>query len=145
MAGFPPSAMDSREIREINKITNYWRAYHSVAYLSRSYYTLFSKMTLKLIEPFAPSIQLGSHKRRYIHAEIQLLIYYKRRGLLRWPRVLRASKEACFFYNSFIKAHALFFVSKVHRQIYSQWTVPRLADYDTEVLDWLQRTLAAVE
>ncbi|KAL5379233.1 hypothetical protein PMIN02_010994 [Paraphaeosphaeria minitans] len=143
-AGFPPSAMDSREIREINKIANYWRVCHSLAHLSRSYRTLFSKITLKEIEPFAPSVRLGSHKRRYVHAEIQLLAYYERRGPWNWPRVLGASKEACFLCNSFINAHGFFFVSKAHRQIYSQWTIPDLADYSAESLNRLQRTLTTV-
>ncbi|KAL5398905.1 hypothetical protein PMIN03_012733 [Paraphaeosphaeria minitans] len=143
-AGFLPSAMDSREIREINKIANYWRVCHSLAHLSRSYRTLFSKMTLESIEPFAPSVRPGSHKRRYVHAEIQLLVYYERTGPLHWPRVLGASKEACFLCDSSIKAHGYFFVSKAHRQIYSQWTIPDLADYSAEALHRLQRTLATV-
>jgi hypothetical protein len=143
-AGFPPSEMDSREIREINKIANYWRICHSLAHLSRSYRTSFSKMTLKSIEPFAPSIRQGSRRARYVHAEIQLLVYYERSGLSNWPRVLGASKEACFLCNSFIRAHGSFCVSKAHRQIYSQWTIPDLADYSAEALVRLQEALAMV-
>lgn len=144
MSGFSPSTTDTRVIREINKVANYWRICQSLAHLSRSYRTLFSKMKLESIEPFAPSVRHGSSTKRYVHAEIQLLVYYERRGLINRPRILGVSKEACFLCDSFIKAHGLFCVSKAHRQIYSHWTIPDLADYSAEALDRLQRTLATV-
>ena len=143
-AGFSASRMDTRDIREINKVANYWRICHSLAHLSRAYRPLFSKMNLATIEPFAPSVRQGSSKRRHVHAEIQIIIYYERVVPPNNSRIIGASKEACFLCDSFIKAHGLFCVSRAHRQIFSQWTIPDLAEYNTEALERLQRALATV-
>jgi hypothetical protein len=143
-ASFSPSNLDTREIREINKIANYWRICHSLVHLSRSYRTLFSKIKLESLQPFAPSVWHGNSKTRYVHAEVQIIVYYEMRGPPTWPRAIGASKEACFLCHSFIKAHALFCVSKAHSQIYPQWTIPDLAGYSAETLSRLRRTLIAV-
>jgi hypothetical protein len=143
-AGLSLPNMDTREVREMNKIANYWRICLSLAHLSRSYRTLFVKIRLELIEPFAPSVWCGSTRPRHVHAEVQILVYYEKERPPIWPRVIGASKEACFLCNSFIKAHGSFRVSKAHCQIYSQWTVPDLANYSVEALERLQRTLVVV-
>jgi hypothetical protein len=143
-AKFPPSNMDTRDTREINKIANYWRICYNLAQLSRSYRSLFGNIQLEPIEPYAPSISYGSSKTRHVHAEVQILVYYEVRGSPIWPRVIGGSKEACFLCNSFIKAHGFFCVSKAHRQIYSQWTIPDLFHYSAEALSRLQSTLVAV-
>lgn len=143
-AGFTPLLMDTRETREINKIANYWRICHSLAHLSRSYRTLFAKIKLESIEPFAPSVRQGKSKIRYVHAEVQMLVYYETSGPPIWPRVIGASKEACFLCHSFIKAHGFFYVSRAHCQIYPQWTVPDLACYSARSLDRLRIALVSV-
>jgi hypothetical protein len=143
-AGLSLPNMDTREIREINKVANYWRICLSLAHLSRSYRTLFARIRLESIEPFAPSVWYGSIRPRHVHAEVQMLVYYEMEGPPIWPRVVGASKEACFLCNSFIEAHGLFRVSKAHRQVYFQWTVPDLANYSPGALDRLQRALVAV-
>jgi hypothetical protein len=143
-ASFSPSNLDTREIREINKIANYWRICHSLVHLSRSYCTQFSEIKLELLQPFAPSVWHGNSKTRHVHAEVQIIVYYEMRGPPTRPRAIGSSKEACFLCHSFIKAHGLFCMSKAHSQIYPQWTIPDLAGYSVETLSRLRRTLIAV-
>jgi hypothetical protein len=143
-ANFPPSAMDRREVREINKLGNYWRVCLSLAHLSRSYRPLFASLRLELIQPFAASTAFGVRKVRHVHAEVQMLVHYEIRGRTTWPRAIGVSKEACFLCSSLIKSHGLFYVSKAHRQIYPQWTIPDLSEYRSESLDRLQKALADV-
>lgn len=73
-----------------------------------------------------------------------MLVYYELKGDLTWPRAIGVSKEACFLCYSFLRAHGAFFVSKAHRQVYPQWTVPDLSGYGLESVNRLQRALLAV-
>ncbi|MCJ1287938.1 hypothetical protein MMC26_007290, partial [Xylographa opegraphella] len=55
-----------------------------------------------------------------------------------------SSKEACYLCDSFIKAHGSFYVSKAHRQIFRQWTVPDLSAYNDATLQRFRTALSAV-
>jgi hypothetical protein len=146
-ANVPFHVMDKKEVHEINKLGNYWRICRSLVQLSRSPSRPFTNLRLELVDPFVASItQRGAIgiKRRHVHAEVQMLVHYELKGDPTWPRAIGVSKEACLLCSSFIKSHGLFFVSKAHRQIYPQWTVPDLPDYGPESLDRLQRALLAV-
>lgn len=70
-----PRILDTTEIREINKITIYWRICHSLSHLSGSYRTLFSRIKLESLKPFALSVRHGNSKTRYVHAEVQIIVY----------------------------------------------------------------------
>lgn len=137
--------MDKREVREINKLGNYWRICHDLARLSRSSLRPFANLRLELVDPFAASIAHGVTKPRHVHAEVQILVHYETKGGPIWPRAIGVSKEACFLCSSLIKSHGLFFVSKAHRQVYPQWTVPDLPEYSPESLGRLQRALLSVK
>lgn len=73
-----------------------------------------------------------------------MVVYYEISERPTLPRVIGASKEACFLCNSFIKGHGLFCVSKAHCHVYSQWAVPDLAAYGEESLIRMRRTLVSV-
>jgi hypothetical protein len=144
-ANVPPSAMDRREVREINKLGNYWRICLNFAHLSRSYRSLFASLRLELIEPFSASTSHGSGVARHVHAEVQMLVHYEIRGRsTSWPRAIGVSKEACFLCSSLIKSHGLFYVSKAHRQVYPRWTIPDLLEYSPESLHRLQKAVLAI-
>jgi hypothetical protein len=143
--GFPKSLIDTREIREVNKIANYWRICLSLAHLSRSYRLLFTRLRLETLEPYEPVSELGTKLKRFVHAEVQMVVFYETSSCAPWPRAIGASKEACFLCDSFIKAHGHFHLSKAHRQIFPQWTVPDRRDYSSGTLKRLQSTLAKVD
>jgi hypothetical protein len=140
----PPSELDIREIREVNKIANYWRICIYFAHLSRSYRSRFGKLQLDIVEPYGPSTALKSSMKKFVHAEIQMLVFYEISQPPPWPRMIGASKEACFLCNSFIKAHGCFYLSKAHCQLFPQWTVPDLELYSAKTLSRLQSGLVTV-
>ncbi|KAF2433999.1 hypothetical protein EJ08DRAFT_20649 [Tothia fuscella] len=137
------STADSREIREVNKIANYWRICLTLAHLSRSFRDLFGRLRLETLEPYMPLHEIG--QRRYVHAEIQMIVYYETSSATDWPLVLGSSKEACYLCDSFIKAHGSFYVSKAHRQVFHQWTVPDLVAYNDATLHRFRTALSAVD
>jgi hypothetical protein len=112
-----PSELDTREIREVNKIANYWRIWVYFVHLSRSYRSRFGKLQLDIVEPYEPSTALRSNMKKFVHAEIQMLVSYEISQPPPWPRMIGASKEVCFLCNSFIKAHGCFYLSKAHCQL----------------------------
>ena len=59
-----------------------------------------------------------------IHAEIQLLSFYEKTSLVKPPRIICASKSACFLCNLFIRIHGRFVPQGSHRKVYPLWTVP---------------------
>jgi hypothetical protein len=60
------STADSRAIREVNKIANYWRICLTLTHLSRSHRSLFSGLRLDTLEPYTPLREIG--QKRYVHA-----------------------------------------------------------------------------
>ncbi|KAI9764608.1 MAG: hypothetical protein M1840_008342 [Geoglossum simile] len=67
-----------------------------------------------------------SHKYR-VHAEIQLLLHYALNADANslQPRVIYASKSACFLCNLFLKFYGQFFTPKTHGRLYEKWAVPQ--------------------
>lgn len=143
--GFRPSEIDVREIHEVNKLANYWRICVSLAHLSRSYRSRFSRLELDTLQPYEASFALGDSMKKFVHAEVQMLVFYETsQEMLSWPRAIGASKEACFLCNSLVKAHGCFYLSKAHCQIFPQWIVPDLKVYNIETLKKLQKVLVQV-
>jgi hypothetical protein len=143
--GFPASIIDTREIREVNKIANYWRICRSLAHLSRSYRLLFTRLRLETLEPYEPSSASSMKPKRFVHAEVQMIVFYETSSPPPWPRAIGASKEACFLCDSFVIAHGYFYLSKAHRQIFPQWAVPDRGDYSTSTLQRFRSALATVD
>ncbi|KAF2139437.1 uncharacterized protein K452DRAFT_289996 [Aplosporella prunicola CBS 121167] len=138
---------DAKEIRQFSKLASYWRISQSLAYRCRSspFRGLFQNADLGVLEPYSPLRSVTSKRRRYVHAEIQLLVHYERHAGLARPRAIGSSKEACFLCDAFIKAHGRFVVSKAHRQVYCQWTVPDVKDYSSDTRKRLRSALHAVD
>ena len=97
--------------------------------ISRSYRALFTRLRLETLEHYEPSSTLGMKLKRFVHAEVQMVVFLETSSPPPWPRVIGASKEACFLCDSFIKAHGYFYLSKAHRKVFHQWTVPDRKDY----------------
>lgn len=66
----------------------------------------------------------GSHTKFKVHAEIQLLCFYEQRPNLPRPRIICASKSACYLCDLFFKSHGKFVIPRTHGRIYDRWTLP---------------------
>lgn len=137
----------TKEIRGLDKTANYWRICRDLVNIriATNYRHLFDNPRLETIGHYEPvPSQRPPPKNRFVHAEIQLLVYYETSGAKTYPRIIGASKEACFLCDAFIKAHNRFSVSKAHRKVENQWTVPERQKYNAESLERMQRAIKAV-
>jgi len=140
--GLDTKIVNSKEIRQLNKLANYWRIGESLVRTCRAYRKYFSNTDLQTLIPYKHSFLLG--KRRFVHAKAQILIHLDAREENTRPRVIGVSKEACFLCDSFVLSHGGFFVSKAHKTIYEQWTIPERHDYYPSTLNRIQLALAKV-
>lgn len=138
------STLNSRVIHEINKVSNYWRISCTLAQLSRcrEYRALFAEPKLATVQHYEPDTRGSSP--RHVHAEIQLIVHYELWPTECLPRVIGASKQACYLCYAFVKAHKQYHILRSHGQIYNQWTVPDCRNYTQETLERFQRALSAV-
>ena len=72
------------------------------------------------------STRLKSH-RKTVHAELQLLFFYETNTTVKRPRIICASKSACFLCNQFILLHGRFIPHCTHGRVYPLWGLPACA------------------
>ncbi|KAF2837776.1 hypothetical protein M501DRAFT_936735, partial [Patellaria atrata CBS 101060] len=142
--GIPPSRVEVKDVVSIAKVANYWRVCESLVHLSRSYRKLFSNLELKLIEPYGPVQSISKKHDLYVHAEVQMIVHYETTLDQPWPRAIGASKEACYLCDLFVKAHDHLYLTKSHRQIYNQWTIPDLNNYSPHTLRRFRRVISSM-
>ncbi|KAL8821384.1 MAG: hypothetical protein Q9191_007317, partial [Dirinaria sp. TL-2023a] len=147
----------NRTIMQIDKIGRYWGLCHDLPAYTRKHRALFEQMVLECIQSylpvkstvFSPSANASwkPYVECYVHAEIQLLIYYDTHAATETfkPRVIGVSKAACFLCDRFIREHNVFFHTKTHGQLYDQWTIPDLAEYTSQQLDEYRRIITALQ
>jgi hypothetical protein len=76
-----------------------------------------------------------------VHAEIQILCFYEQRPHQPLPRVICASKSACYLCNLFLETHGKFIVPRTHGKIYDRWTLPPQSCLSPETIQRLLPTL----
>lgn len=63
-----------------------------------------------------------------VHAEIQLVTFFEQGPQTGpTPRVICASKNACYLCNLFLSLHGKFYTPRTHGKIYHQWILPNLS------------------
>lgn len=142
LLGFAKHRVQYKEILQLMKVANYKRVCYGLAEKARSFRKVFTTMYLELLTPYDVSYWNG--RKRFVHAEIQVLIHYEKKEVHPRPRVIGASKEACFLCDSFIRAYERFQISKAHRHLYDMWTIPDLIEYEHSSRERLQQALSIV-
>ncbi|KAM0721507.1 hypothetical protein Q7P37_002431 [Cladosporium fusiforme] len=127
--GYTDQPTDAKAVRDVGKVANYWRISRHLSICSRRFRSQFQNAQWCPVPKFKASSTPSSLPRRFVHAEIQILVHYELTSQLLIPRVIGVSKEACFLCDSFIRAHGQFAVSGAHRQMFHAWTVPDLQEY----------------
>ncbi|KAJ9191919.1 hypothetical protein DTO164E3_8156 [Paecilomyces variotii] len=123
-------------IQQIGKIGRYWSLSANLTSAARKYADLFSNLRYDILTPYQ-STMFQSHSGQlthfcHVHAEVQMVAFYEseENGVRIRPRVIGASKAACYLCNLFIYSHGSFFLSQTQgQQLHGQWTVPDLAQY----------------
>lgn len=142
--GYPTALLDTRDVREVGKISNYWRISRHLAKCARLFHLNFIHGAWYAVQSYKSSCGSQILRQRFVHAEIQILAYYETTASAPTPRTIGVSKEACFLCDSFIRAHAVFSISGAHRQMVSQWTVPDLKEYSSQSTLRIRRALSQV-
>ncbi|ETN41146.1 uncharacterized protein HMPREF1541_03081 [Cyphellophora europaea CBS 101466] len=155
--------LKNKHVVEIDKIGAYWRIAQSLVHIFRKITkgrpASLPSLELRIegVQPYksivqGPSIQ-GRDMACYIHAEIQLLVHYLSgpgEGRNRAqpspppPRVIGASKSACFLCYLCISCHGGMASPATHGRLYDQWTIPDLAEYTPDQVAVLRHTIAAM-
>jgi hypothetical protein len=142
--GCPSSLLDARDVREVGKVSNYWRISRHLAVCSQRFRRLFANAEWYTLVKYRASSKSQIIAQQFVHAEIQLLVHYELTSPSLMPRAIGASKEACFLCDSFIRAHGRFSITGAHRQTFYQWTVPDLKEYDWQTIWHFRRVLSQV-
>lgn len=142
--GFPESSLDARDVREVGKVSNYWRIARHLTMCCQQHRRLFAYAEWHPLVPYAASSTSQTINEQFVHAEIQLVAHYELTSPSKIPRAIGASKEACFLCDAFIKAHGRFSITGAHRQTFHQWTVPDLKEYDWQTVLHFRRVLKEV-
>lgn len=151
--GFDPGEVTSnKHIRQLNKIGRYWGLCTSMTDDSRRYPTLFAYAQLRTLRPYQGmnsyiSFIDGQRARCLVHAEMQIIAFYGniRNTSALVPRVIGASKSACYLCNLFIQLHGQFFITKTHGHLYERWNFPDLADFKPVERVNYRRVLSAMD
>ncbi|KAH0558596.1 hypothetical protein GP486_004749 [Trichoglossum hirsutum] len=86
-----------------------------------------------------------SHK-YLVHAEIQLLNFYAlRKGIKAQPRVICASKSACFLCNLFLRFDGRFYIRMTHGRLYEKWMMPSNGPESSALAQRVSRVLGQVQ
>jgi hypothetical protein len=154
--------LKSKYVGEVDKIGAYWRMAMSMfkiyRHISRGRPQDLSPIKLEVegVRPYVsvtkePSIQ-GRPMSCYVHAEVQLITHLAQQKAraqsefsstqqTRQPRIIGASKSACFLCFLFLNCYGGPKAPATHGRLYDQWTVPDLEEYTPAQADHLRQTL----
>lgn len=130
--GCPATHLDARDIREVGKVANYWRISRHLTICSWRFRTYFSNAAWLPVPGYRCSTTSNIQSQQFVHAEIQLLVHYELASPHLMPRTIGISKQSCFLCDSFIQAHGQFSITGAHRQMFPQWTIPDLEEYNAQ-------------
>jgi len=151
--GFAPYEITlNKHIRQVDKIGRYWGLCLSMTEDSRRYAGLFTNVKLKTLRPYEGATShialiQGQRARCLVHAEMQIIVFYgnsANTATLK-PRIIGASKSACYLCNLFNVHHGQYFITKTHGHLYERWNFPDLAKYGPRERDEYRRVLTAMD
>lgn len=142
--GCPKSLSEARDVREAGKVANYWRIARHLTMCATRYRSHFANLEWRPVSNYHASPGSSVVRQKYTHAEIQLLVHYELFPTEPPPRVIGVSKEACFLCDSFLRAHGRFSITGAHRQMFPQWTVPDLQEYNQSTVERFRKILSQV-
>ena len=131
-------------IKSIDKIGRYWGSCSSMAIMAskEKYRHFFGSIELR------PMPSYGSHNclgvARHVHAEVQLITYFRLHPYFPPPRVMGTSKAACYLCDLFLSHHPQYTISATHGTLTKYWTIPDLAEYSSADLADLRHIVAAM-
>jgi hypothetical protein len=141
-----PQVYESRAVLEIDKLGRYLSLCHDLIRLSRQPTTRLhcQSMSLEICTAFPSSWPSGAVNRCFVHAEVQLVLFYEHNPKIPPPRAMGASKSACFLCDLFLKHRGVFGISHSHMKLYPLWTIPETTWMNTQQIHSFQSTIRAM-
>ena len=121
---------DDSRLLSIKKLAHFMDMSKYMTDASRKYRQLFCNIRFEQLPAYKPvrlpTLPSSPPLNCYVHAEIQMITFYAQNPQInqKAPRVVGASKSACYLCSLFVHADGQFFISRTHGKLYDQWTIP---------------------
>ncbi|OTA54455.1 hypothetical protein K449DRAFT_426227 [Hypoxylon sp. EC38] len=117
----------SKEIAQIDKLARYFLLSQDLAELAQipRYCGLIQNISLEYLSK--EMFHVEGRKGYFIHAEVQLILYYERQSLEKPPRAIGCSKSSCFLCDLLIQKLEKYHISYTHGRLYKDWKIPYIS------------------
>ena len=124
---FGSAICESRTVLEIDKLSKYLDLCNDLIRLSRQPATrpYCQDLKMEICSSYPESRPQGAISKCFVHAEVQLILFYEMCPKLPPPRAIGASKSACFLCDLCIQHHGGFGISHSHMKALSPMDYPR--------------------
>lgn len=121
-----------KAIRAFDKVANYRHISEWLSRLagSRKFRQSFQQVNFRFLDHYAPHMVLG--RARFVHAEVQIVTFYRLEGKGSVPRVIGTTKAACYLCDLFLSFHPQYTISATHGTIFDAWTIPDILLYSQQ-------------
>lgn len=125
IAAYGGSDFVTREVVQIDKLARYFGLCRDLGKLSQrcNFRDTTKGITLQHLESFQAEKPNGASQNCYVHAEVQLILYYEQYPTEKPPRAIGCSKSACFLCDTLIQKLKKYYISYSHKRLYNQWTI----------------------
>jgi hypothetical protein len=148
--GFGKDVTERRAVLEIDKLGKYFGLCKDLIHFGRQSKTrlLWQNLRLETCTSYPSSTPCGSREFCFVHAEVQLILFYERfpkQPPEQTPRAIGSSKSACFLCDYFIRNYGSFGVSHSHMQLFTQWTIPEATWMSVEQVQRMRIIIRAID
>lgn len=140
------SGFEIKEILQIDKLARYLGLCRDLGKLSQrcNFHNTTKQITMQYVAAPRGEKPLGASKICYVHAEVQLILYYEQYPTANPPRSIGCSKSACFLCDILIQKLRKYCVSYAHKRLYHQWTISDVCWMTTEQVFCFRNILQAI-
>lgn len=140
------SGFETKEVLQIDKLARYLGLCRDLGKLSQrcNFHNTTKKITLQYVEAPRGEKPIGASQTCYIHAEVQLILYYEQHPTANPPRAISCSRSACFLCDILIQKLGKYCVSYAHKRLYHQWTISDVSWMTTEQVSCFRNILEAI-
>lgn len=140
------SGFATKEVLQIDKLARYFGLCRDFGKLSQrcNFQNTTKEITLQYVIAPGGEKPIGASQICYIHAEVQLILYYEQYPTANPPRSIGCSKSACFLCDILIQKLRKYCVSYAHKRLYHQWTISDVSWMTTEQVSSFRNILQAI-
>jgi hypothetical protein len=115
-----------REVAQVDKLSRYYGLCKDISRIAtyQQYRYLFRRIEVAPLISYPGMRPPGTSKKCFVHAEVQLILFYEQNPRDTYPRAIGCSKSACFLCDLLIQELGKYQISFTHRRLYPQWTIP---------------------